>query len=81
MCFNSLDPLCSVRLFESPTIYNSQLMLTGRVYVCVCSGESAAAGGEGGVTVLVSVCPSIYSQQGEELEQLVLHLAQLCHWL
>lgn len=36
MCFHSLDPLCSVRLFESPTIYISQLMLTGCVYVCVC---------------------------------------------
>lgn len=33
------------------------------------------------VVILVSVCPSVYSQQGEELEQLVLHLAQLCHWL
>lgn len=31
--------------------------------------------------VCVCVCPFVYSQQGEELEQLVLHLAQLRHWL
>lgn len=31
--------------------------------------------------VKVVLLVSVYSQQGEELEQLVLHLAQLRHWL
>ncbi len=64
--------------FESATIYISMLMLAVCVCVrvCVCVCESVAGAGEGGV---VGVC--LDSQQGEELEQLVLHLAKLRHWL
>lgn len=60
---------------QSSTIYISAL-----VCVCVCVAVSQLLE-EMKVVLLVSVCSSVYSQQGEELEQLVLHLAQLCHWL
>lgn len=48
---------------------------------CQCLWEEVTAVFLMAECARTSVCSSLYSQQGEELEQLVLHLAQLCHWL
>lgn len=73
MCFSRSAPLMS--LTESP-LFISPCYCSECVYVCVWSCESAVGGGEGGAVGFF-----VHSQQGEDLEQLVLHLAQLCHWL
>lgn len=48
---------------------------------CQCLWEEVTLALLMGVCARGRVCSALYSQQGEELEQLVLHLAQLCHWL
>lgn len=72
--FSALTPCVH---YES-IIHYLYFCISVRVFVCVAVSQLLE---EMKVVLLVSVCSSVYSQQGEELEQLVLHLAQLCHWL